>query len=218
MKIIEPSLLALDKNKAKEQLQAVKELGLKCVHYDVMDTKFIGHTSFITEHLEYLKTLNIAVNVHLMVQEPMKWIKLYKPYLVNAITFHCETQSLAESRKILDYIHSLGFKAGLAVKMETDLDLYRDLASCCDIITIMSVEPGLGGQKYSDKCLHNLKVCKEWKKIKPDLRVQTDGGINDIYVKQLWDYVDNFITGSWFFKNLDKMPSFIKEFNDKQKN
>jgi len=217
MKIIEPSLLALDKAKAKEQLQAVKGLGLKVVHYDVMDKEFIGHYSYKTEYLELLKELNIYVNVHLMVAKPMEWINLYKDYLVNAITFHCETQSIEESKKLLDYIHGLGFKAGLAVKMETDLDAYKALAKDCDMITIMSVEPGLGGQKYNPACMHNLEVCKQWKKLNPNLRVQTDGGINNLYIEELWDYVDNFITGSWFFKNLDKMPQYIKEFNDKQK-
>lgn len=209
-KIIEPSLLALDKDRASELLTKIKDLKLKYVHYDVMDDEFIGHGALTGQYLDILEKLKIYPNVHLMVQHPEDYIKLFKDLKVNSITFHVETQDIAKAKKLLQSIHDLGFKAGISVKMETNLLEYVELAPYCEFILVMSVNPGLGGQKYSDACQINLQAAKIMKNTNPNIRVQLDGGVNDEIIKKNYDLVDNFITGSWFFKNIDQMPKYIK--------
>lgn len=216
-KIIEPSLLALDRTKARTELEKIKDLKLKYVHYDVMDEQFIGHKALMGEYLDILEDLKILPNVHLMVADPKKYIDMFKNYKVNSITFHVETQDINKASNLLDYIHSLGFKAGIAIKMETDLNNYLELANKCDFILIMAVAPGLGGQRYSLACQRNLQAAKTMKQLNPDIRVQLDGGVDDKIIAQDYDLVDNFITGSWFFRNIDNIKPFLSEFNKQKK-
>ncbi len=208
-KILEPSLLSLDKNNALYQIEQIRDLKLKYVHYDVMDQGFIGHTALSTEYLDILEKTNILPNVHLMVSDPERYIDLYQGYKLNSITFHVETQDVREAKRLLDKIHKLGFKAGVAIKMETDLHDYISLAPNCDFILIMAVNPGAAGQRYSEACWHNLNVAKMMKSANPNIRIQLDGGVDDTIITKHLNDVDNFISGSWFFKNINHMKQYI---------
>lgn len=212
MKLIEPSLLSINKDKATEQLKKIKQLGLNLIHYDVMDGKFVPPTSFKTEYLKELQELGIKANVHLMVEKPDEWIDLYKDYLICSITFHAESQSIAESKKLIDKIHNLGFKAGFSVKPNTDLNNHKELFSIADVILIMSVEPGWAGQGFIDASLSNLAKANEAKRTNKNLIIEIDGGINNTNIKLLHKSVDWFVTGSWFFKNIDHMDQYLLEF------
>lgn len=212
MKIIEPSLLSIDKTKALEQLKQIKDFGLKLVHYDVMDGKFVPPTSFTTEYLKDLEKLGLKANVHLMVSDPNTWIDKYKNYKVNSITFHVESQSIQEAKTLIKKIHDLGFLAGVSVKPKTNLNEYRELLKDCDIILIMSVEPGWGGQGFMEESIANLQTANLVKKNKPDLIIEIDGGINFDNIKRLYKYVDWFVTGSWFFKNIGHMDQYLSDF------
>lgn len=213
MKQIEPSLLSLNKEQAKNQLQQIRDLGLRFVHYDVMDGEFVPPTAFTTEFLDDLANLGLKPNVHLMVKNPDQWIDLYKNYQVNSIVFHAETQSLSESKRLLDKIHDLGILAGISVKPKTDLNLYRSLFKDCDIILIMSVEPGWGGQGFVGESVENIDKAVEAKKLNQHLMLQIDGGINFDYIKKYINQIDWFVTGSWFFKNIGHMDQYLDEFN-----
>lgn len=208
-KIIEPSLLALEKHKANKLLRKIKDLKLKYVHYDVMDYEFIGHQALMGEYIDELERLNILPNIHLMVANPKKYIKLFSTVKANSIVFHVETQSIGKTKRLLKFIHKLGFKAGIAIKKETDLLDYAKLANKLDFILIMSVTPGLGGQEYSDECMHNLKVANQMKQVNHNITIQLDGGVDDIVMKNNKVLVDNFITGTWFFKNINKIKQYI---------
>lgn len=212
MKIIEPSLLSINKEKTAEQLQQIKKFDLGFVHYDVMDGKFVPPTALTTEYLDELEKLNIKPNVHLMVEKPAEWIAKYKNYAVNSITFHAESQSIQESIELLKQIKQLGFLAGFAVKPSTDLNKYKELSAHCDVVLVMSVEPGYAGQGFLDKALSNLKIANDIKKQNPNIIIEIDGGINDKYIKQLYQQVDWFVTGSWFFKNIGHMDQYLNEF------
>lgn len=212
MKIIEPSLLSINKEQAQQQLKQIKDFGLDLVHYDVMDGKFVPPTALKTEYLKDLEALNIKPNIHLMVANPNEWIDLYKSYKVNSIAFHAESQSIEESKQLLNKIKSLGFLAGFSVKPHTDLNQYKDLFALADIILIMSVEPGWAGQGFIDDALVNLQKANEAKKINSKLIIEIDGGINIDKIKQLYNQVDWFVTGSWFFKNIGHMDQYLSEF------
>lgn len=208
-RIIEPSLLALDKNKEKVLLRKIKDLKLKYVHYDVMDDEFIGHKALMGEYLDTLEELGILPNIHLMVADPKKYIKLFSAVKANSIVFHVETQSIRKTKRLLRLIRRFGFKAGIAIKKETDLLDYADLAPKLDFILIMSVTPGLGGQMYSDECKHNLKVANQMKQVNHNITIQLDGGVDDKIMEKNKKLVDNFITGTWFFNNIKRAKTFI---------
>lgn len=214
MKNIEPSLLSIDKSKALNQLQQIKDMQLNYVHYDVMDGQFVPPTSFTTEYLKEMEIIGLLPNVHLMVQNPNEWIEKYKKYKINSITFHVESQPISECKKLLDKIHDCGFLAGIAVKPKTDLNKYKDLFPYCDIILIMSVEPGWGGQGFLPECLTNLAIANKAKLINNKINIQIDGGINFDYIKKLYNQVDWFVTGSWFFKNIDHMDQYLLQFKN----
>lgn len=210
-KVLEPSLLSLDKSKALEQFKQIKDMGLNYVHYDVMDGKFVPETAYTNEYLDELEQVGLWPCVHLMVNKPQKWLKLYKNHKVYSITFHCEPLKNKKIIKLLKKIHNMGFKTGIGIKYDTDLNKYVDVIPYCDIVTIMSVAPGKGGQGFQHECKHNLEVCKVLKERYPSLIVEIDGGVNDEIIKQYFDYVDWFVSGSWFFKNIKKMPEINKE-------
>ncbi|XQP55701.1 MAG: ribulose-phosphate 3-epimerase [Mycoplasmoidaceae bacterium] len=214
MKLIEPSLLSINKDKAVDQLKQIKQLGIPYVHYDVMDGKFVPPTSFNTEYLTDIEQIGLKANVHLMVQDADAWIEKYKNFKLNSITFHVETQDIDKAKQLIDKIHSLGFLAGISVKPNTDLDSYQELLKFCDIILVMSVEPGWAGQGFVDKAMDNVAKANKAKSINPKLIIQIDGGINIDYIKKLYSQIDWFVTGSWFFKNIDHMGQYLQEFNN----
>lgn len=212
-KRIEPSLLQIMKKTSKEAvaiLKTIKKLNLKYVHYDVMDGQFVPNTALNIQFLKEIKKLGLKATVHLMVLKPLNYLKKYFKFNVEAITFHAEPLNIETIKKCLLMIKNQKIKCGIAVKMETDLNKYASLNQYLDYITIMSVPPGKSGQTYSNKCLHNLKVAKKFKKNNPNLIVQLDGGINLENAKKNYTYVDHFIMGSYFFNNLKDMKKIIK--------
>lgn len=212
-KIIEPSLLSIIKKSNKEAttiLKTIKKLGLKYVHYDVMDGKFVPNTALNVQFIKEIKKLGLKSTVHLMVLKPFKYLKKYFKFNVEAITFHVEPLNITTIKKYLLAIKKQGIKCGIAIKMETDLNKYSSLNQYLDYITIMSVPPGKSGQTYNKKCLHNLKVAKKFKQHNPHLIVQIDGGVNLENAKKNYTYVDHFIMGSYFFNNLKNIKKTIK--------
>lgn len=213
-KFLEPSLLSIDKQNGHTQLLKIQQLGIPFVHYDVMDGEFTtGKFAFDTEFLSDLQKLGLKANVHLMVENPQDYFEKYFAFEINSLAFHVETQNVKKAKELLAQIRAHGIKAGIAVNMETDLNQYIDLANDCDLITVMSVVPGRGGQAYDDACMHNLEVCKQFKKINPKIIVQLDGGVNNTIIDKNWNYVDSFVSGSWFFKNIDNFNQFLSKFN-----
>lgn len=212
-KRIEPSLLSIIKKSNKEAvaiLKFIKKLGLKYVHYDVMDGKFVHNTALNMQFLKEIKKLGLKATVHLMVLKPLCYLKKYFKFNVEAITFHVEPLDITTIKKYLLAIKNQKIKCGIAIKMETDLKKYASLNRYLDYITIMSVPPGKSGQTYNNKCLHNLKVAKKFKQHNPNLIVQIDGGINLENAKKNYTLVDHFIMGSYFFNNLKNMKKVIK--------
>lgn len=219
-KYIEPSLLSLDKDqlKAMFQINQLQECGIEYVHYDVMDGEFVENTSFTNEeYLEILKQKNFKINVHLMVANPKKWINKYIKYNVNAITFHIEPKSLKYSKKIMNKIKKHNIMTGFAIKYITDVNAYESLLPLCDFITVMSVNPGKGGQGFCLESLDNLKKLESLKQKYPQIKIQLDGGVDFEIMKKYYQYVDFFISGSYIFKNLDKLPKIIEDFNKLEK-
>lgn len=211
-KIIELSVLALDQTnekKFKEEFELCLKNNIKDIHYDIMDNKFVPNTSFMNlEFLDYLIEKGCNVSAHLMVENVKSFIPKLVTKKVKYITFHCESQSIEESIEIIHEIKKNGIKAGIAIKPNSSLKKYEQLIKISDKITVMSVEPGFGGQKYIEGSEIRIREIKELSH--KDIIIEIDGGINDKTMLLCKNDATHFVTGSFLFNNIDKFEELKK--------
>lgn len=171
---IAPSILAANFEKLEEEIESVVRAGADMIHVDVMDGKFVNNE---TPGLEMLKrartTTDIIIDSHLMVQDPENWIEDF--LLSDIISFHIESVCEEMAKKIIDRIHDYGIKASIAIKPGTPIETILPFLNQLDMVLIMTVEPGYGGQAMIEKCLEKVKILREWKN---DIDIEVDGGIN----------------------------------------
>lgn len=197
MKILEVSVLAFDKSffKFRKTAKRMMNNGIQNVHYDVMDGKFVPNTAFEGEKIKFLNKLGFSINVHLMVCDVENYIKkfIYSP--ISNITFHCEPIDKEKIKECIKFIRSKNIGAGIAIKPNTKLEDYSEIIKMCDVITLMSVEPGAGGQKYIPQSTEKLKKLFEMKN--PGTLIELDGGVTTEVIKMTKKYVDIFVSGSF---------------------
>lgn len=211
------SVLPLINNFDHNYLKELKSIGLEWIHYDVMDD-FTGTKGFDVDNLPFLIEVGYKVNVHLMVNQIATNLLKFVKHAVNGISFHVESlKNLKDGLKFIEFIQSHNIKAGIAFKFDTDLWKYRSLIQKCDYVTLMSVFPGKGGQKFNPEV---FKTILELNKIvsinyyqKP--LIEIDGGIDTKVLKEVWKYADIFVSGSAFF-NLDlaQKKALIQNFKN----
>ncbi|MEG2198265.1 MAG: ribulose-phosphate 3-epimerase [Malacoplasma sp.] len=210
MKLIEASLLAFSKCPFKFYLEllSLKRSNILNIHYDVMDNKFVNNTAFFGEKLSFITKRKFDVSVHLMVFDVDYYVDFFLKYKIKYLTFHCEAIDTKHSIEIINKIKDEGIKAGIAIKPNTNIYDYKELISHCDIITVMGVEPGFGGQKYIKEV--TKKLCDLKKIIPSNCLIQLDGGVNLEVIKETKNYIDLFVSGSFLMKSKEKYK--IKEF------
>ena len=174
---ISASLLSARDNLEKT-IDEINNLDIDYIHLDIMDGEFVPNTSFTYEEIKtIISSINKPLDVHLMVKNIDEYIYNYAMLNTEYITFHYETiHSLKTIKKIKDY----GIKCGIAIKPNTNIEEIYDLLPYIDLVLVMSVEPGRGGQKFIDGSQDKIRKLKD--KIKSlDLHVvvSADGGIND---------------------------------------
>lgn len=194
------------------------------IHVDVMDGKFVSDNQF---SIKEIKAVNLVtkypMDVHLMVDDPLKYIEELSGLNISYITFHLEIKK--DKKKIISKIKELGYKVGISVKPDTDLNELIPYLNDIDMVLVMSVEPGKGGQKF---LVNTVKRIKELKKMivdgGHDIEIEVDGGINDTTIIMLED-VDIVVVGSYIVKSdnyygqIEKLlKSFNSDENDKKKN
>lgn len=197
-KIIEVSALAFSKKKTefKKMAKIIKNKNINHLHYDVMDNIFVKNTAFNGEYLKFLKEkIGYIISVHLMVNDVEKYVNLFINYKIDYLTFHCEPIAISKAIEILKLIKLCNIKAGIAIKPQTNIMDYQELFHHIDIITVMGVEPGFGGQKFILSTVEKLKEIK--KVIPPNIIIQLDGGVNLEVIKLTKEYVDFFVSGSF---------------------
>ena len=176
--IISPSILAADFNILGEQIQEVEKSGAEYLHIDVMDGMFVPSISFGMPVIASIrKNSGLVFDVHLMIEEPIRYVEEFAKLGADSITFHLEAAG-ERIKETIDKIHALGCKAGLSIKPATPITALLPYLESVDMILIMTVEPGFGGQKYIQASTQKIKDLREIliEKGLP-LDIQVDGGI-----------------------------------------
>ena len=207
---ISPSMLACDFRKMGEEIIKVSKGGADFIHMDVMDGIFVPNISFGPPIIKSLRNLvSTPFDVHLMISNPYKYIETFVNAGADIITFHLESKS--NTFETINKIKNLGKKAGLAIKPKTNIESIYKYLEYIDLVLVMTVEPGFGGQKFMIDQMEKTRILKE--KISSEnlpLLIEIDGGVNLETMKTIKKYpVDIAVSGTCIFNSKDT-ESIIK--------
>lgn len=199
--ILAPSILAADFTVLGEQMKLTADNGAKYLHFDVMDGMFVPSISFGMPVLKSIHNVTDQVmDAHLMVQEPIRYIEAFKEAGADIVTVHLEACEDIEAT--IAKIRECGMKVGLSICPETDEKEVESLLAKVDMLLVMSVHPGFGGQKFIPESLDKIRAIRAMiESQKLDVDIQVDGGIYLTNVKEVLDAGANIIVaGSAVFK------------------
>lgn len=207
--VIAPSLLAANKAKLDDELKLAKNAGARFIHYDVMDGKFVPNTAYTLEEFKSidLGTYGFIKDVHIMVSDPLSVGVSFASSGADIVTFHYEALNSDKERfEVIDAIKKAGAKAvGISIKPNTSVKVLDKYIDKVDLILIMSVEPGKGGQKFNDSALEKIAYLRD-KIDKNNLNtvIEVDGGINEETAKLVRRSGANIlVAGSYLFGHDD---------------
>ena len=175
---VSPSVLACDFAKLGEEFADIERAGADMVHLDVMDGMFVTNISFAFPVIESLRKVSSMVfDVHLMINEPERYVARFAKSGADIITFHYEASS--DPAALLKEIRALGKKAAISIKPATPAEVLYPLLPLCDMVLVMSVFPGFGGQKFIPESLDKIRKLRDLiDKSGKDILLEVDGGVN----------------------------------------
>lgn len=208
--IISPSILSADFKKLESSINEVKNAPF--LHIDIMDGEFVPNISFgPMVQLQIRPSFKEQVfDTHLMIEHPQNYIDAFAKAGSDYITFHIEAD--CDAKEVIDKIHSLNIKAGLSIKPGTSVDVIKPYLPYLDMVLVMSVEPGFGGQSFMDNSIPKISELKRLREENDyNYLISVDGGINDKTIKLVANAgVDVAVVGSYLFKQTNKEEEIEK--------
>ena len=203
---IAPSILSANFAEMGKAIKEITTAGADYVHVDVMDGLFVPNLTFGFKMIEDIKPLtNIPLDVHLMIQEPERYIERFCKAGADILTLHYEAVK-TDIITCLKQIRSLGVKSALSIKPDTNVEVLKEFLPYLDMILLMSVYPGFGGQKFIENSDERAnKISNYIKESGYNIDLEIDGGITEENVKKVKDAgVNVIVAGSSVFKAVDK--------------
>ena len=204
---IAPSILSADFSSLYDEIKFLKDDGATYLHFDVMDGHFVNNISFGSYVLSCIsKKVDLIKDVHLMITDPEKYYLDFVKAGADLITFHYEAIKENEIERLIKKIKESNIRVGISIKPNTDVKKLDPYLSILDLILIMSVEPGFGGQKFMENSLNKIEYLENKRKENNFLyKIEVDGGINDLTAPLvIKSGADILVSGSYIFKSKDR--------------
>ena len=212
MAILSPSILSCDYMNMQRDFAACKEAGCKWLHVDIMDGHFVPNISFGYSLVQSMRPVtDLVLDVHLMIDTPIKYAENFCKAGADYLTIHVEADTPENIKKTLELIRSLGVKPGIVVKPKTPAEAIAEYLPMVDLVLVMTVEPGFGGQKFMADMMPKVKTLRAMlDKVNPACHLEVDGGVDLVTGETCKENgADVLVAGSAFFKATDK-AAFVK--------
>ncbi len=213
MSILAPSILSCDYMNMQRDFTECKEMGVKWLHVDIMDGHFVPNLSFGYSLVKSMRPItDLVLDVHLMIDTPIKYAENFCKAGADYLTIHVEADTRENIRKTLELIRSLGVKPGIVVKPNTPAEEIEEFLPMVDMVLVMTVEPGFGGQKFMAHMMPKVKQLRAMlDKVNPNCHLEVDGGVDlNTVVTCKENGADVFVAGSAYFGAQDK-KSFTQQ-------
>lgn len=173
--VVLPSLLLCDFGNLQREVRTLEDAGVKGLHLDVMDGVFVPNFTYGMTIVEAVRRVtDLPIDVHLMIADPAKYVRQFYEAGADNLTFHVE--AVADPRPVLEQIHELGATAGLAFNPATPISAVEPVLDLCDVVLVMSVPAGFGGQQFHENALDKLSQLRQI--ASPSVVLEVDGGVN----------------------------------------
>lgn len=212
--IVSPSLLSADFGNLARDLEMINQSKAQMLHLDVMDGVFVPNISFGFPVIKYVQQLcKKPLDVHLMIVEPQKFINEVRDCGAQIMNVHFEVCNHLD--RVVQQIHDAGMQAGVTINPATPVCLLRDIVAQLDLVLLMSVNPGFGGQKFIPNTLNKVRQLRQLiNETGSKAVIEVDGGVNEVTGKQLADAgADVLVAGNYVFKANDPLKAIETLYN-----
>ena len=200
-----PSVLSADFARLAEEIAEITLAGVSMVHLDVMDGHFVPNITIGPPVITKLrKVSDLVFDAHLMISEPAKYIEPFVEAGADHITFHIEVAD--DPLMLIDKLHGLGCSAGICLNPDTPVEEIAEVAPHCDMVLVMTVHPGFGGQEFMPEAAKKVAQVREI--VGPDIRIEVDGGIDAQTTPIVVSYgADTLVAGNAIFAKTDRIAA-----------